>query len=149
MLAAARTRTLAAAATSGGRRAMVVRASAAPAGGVINPSIRKSEEKVVDVLPCAAAGGKVRARRRGHGSRTERLMRVWRLCVRGASALQTVRAANRPRRRRPRTTCTAPQVVVCRCWRSTKFPLCDGAHVAHNKATGDNVGPCLVEGPKQ
>jgi hypothetical protein len=59
---AARTRTLAAAATSGGRRAMVVRASAAAPAGAINPSIRKGEEKVVDVLPCAAAGGKVRAR---------------------------------------------------------------------------------------
>lgn len=33
-----------------------------------------------------------------------------------------------------------PQVAYCRCWRSATFPLCNGAHVAHNKATGDNVG---------
>jgi len=36
------------------------------------------------------------------------------------------------------------KIAFCRCWRSKKFPLCDGAHAAHNKATGDNVGPlCL------
>ncbi|KAI8794905.1 CDGSH iron-sulfur domain-containing protein 2 B [Biomphalaria glabrata] len=35
-------------------------------------------------------------------------------------------------------------IAFCRCWRSKKFPLCDGAHNAHNKKTGDNVGPmCL------
>ena len=28
---------------------------------------------------------------------------------------------------------------------SKQFPMCDGAHVAHNKATGDNVGPLIVE----
>ena len=28
----------------------------------------------------------------------------------------------------------------CRCWMSKTFPLCDGAHTAHNKAsTGDNL----------
>jgi hypothetical protein len=26
-----------------------------------------------------------------------------------------------------------PQAVFCRCWRSEKFPFCDGKHVAHNK----------------
>merc|ERR1712121_165745 len=36
------------------------------------------------------------------------------------------------------------KIAFCRCWRSKKFPLCDGAHAAHNKKTGDNVGPiCL------
>ncbi|KAL4423585.1 hypothetical protein ABPG77_004625 [Micractinium sp. CCAP 211/92] len=38
-----------------------------------------------------------------------------------------------------------PQAAYCRCWRSKKFPLCDGSHVAHNKDTGDNVGPLLVK----
>ncbi|CAM9819980.1 unnamed protein product [Ectocarpus fasciculatus] len=38
--------------------------------------------------------------------------------------------------------------VYCRCWKSGTFPLCDGAHVKHNEATGDNVGPLIVSGPK-
>lgn len=39
--------------------------------------------------------------------------------------------------------------VYCRCWQSGTFPLCDAAHVAHNKETGDNVGPLIVSGPKK
>lgn len=39
--------------------------------------------------------------------------------------------------------------VYCRCWQSGTFPLCDGAHVAHNKETGDNVGPLIVSAAKQ
>eukprot|EP01065_Artemidia_motanka_P007049 TRINITY_DN13465_c1_g1_i1.p3 TRINITY_DN13465_c1_g1~~TRINITY_DN13465_c1_g1_i1.p3 ORF type:complete len:109 (+),score=36.74 TRINITY_DN13465_c1_g1_i1:70-396(+) len=35
-------------------------------------------------------------------------------------------------------------VVLCRCWRSKKFPYCDGSHVQHNKETGDNVGPLIL-----
>lgn len=38
--------------------------------------------------------------------------------------------------------------VFCRCWQSGTFPLCDAAHVAHNKETGDNVGPLIVSAPK-
>jgi len=34
--------------------------------------------------------------------------------------------------------------VFCRCWKSGTFPLCDAAHVEHNKLTGDNVGPLIV-----
>ena len=34
--------------------------------------------------------------------------------------------------------------VYCRCWKSGTFPLCDAAHVEHNKETGDNVGPLIV-----
>jgi CDGSH-type Zn-finger protein len=33
---------------------------------------------------------------------------------------------------------------ACRCWRSKKFPMCDGSHAAYNKETGDNVGPLVV-----
>lgn len=32
------------------------------------------------------------------------------------------------------------QAVYCRCWKSGTFPMCNGAHNAHNKETGDNVG---------
>ncbi|KAG0553675.1 hypothetical protein M758_12G030200 [Ceratodon purpureus] len=38
-----------------------------------------------------------------------------------------------------------PLVAYCRCWRSETFPLCNGAHVKHNKETGDNVGPLLLK----
>jgi CDGSH-type Zn-finger protein len=35
-------------------------------------------------------------------------------------------------------------IAFCRCWRSKKFPLCDGSHNTFNKQMGDNVGPiCL------
>lgn len=35
--------------------------------------------------------------------------------------------------------------VFCRCWRSKKFPYCDGSHTKHNQVTGDNVGPLIVK----
>ncbi|XP_043725386.1 CDGSH iron-sulfur domain-containing protein NEET [Telopea speciosissima] len=41
-----------------------------------------------------------------------------------------------------------PLTAYCRCWRSGTFPLCDGSHVKHNKATGDNVGPLLLKKQK-
>jgi len=40
------------------------------------------------------------------------------------------------------------RAVLCRCWKSAKFPYCDGAHAAHNKATGDNLGPAIIAAPK-
>ena len=39
---------------------------------------------------------------------------------------------------------TSTKKVYCRCWQSNTFPLCDGAHMAHNKETGDNVGPLII-----
>lgn len=37
------------------------------------------------------------------------------------------------------------KAVFCRCWRSSKFPYCDGTHNQHNVACGDNVGPLIVK----
>ncbi|XP_062567493.1 CDGSH iron-sulfur domain-containing protein 2 homolog A-like [Saccostrea cucullata] len=37
------------------------------------------------------------------------------------------------------------KVTYCRCWRSKKFPLCDGSHNKHNEETGDNVGPLVLK----
>lgn len=71
----------------------VIRAESTPAA--INPSIRKSEEKVVDSVLVAEL--------------------------------------------------SKPITAYCRCWRSQTFPLCDGSHVKHNKANGDNVGPLVLK----
>ncbi|XP_013889223.1 CDGSH iron-sulfur domain-containing protein 1 [Austrofundulus limnaeus] len=37
------------------------------------------------------------------------------------------------------------KAVYCRCWKSKKFPFCDGAHTKHNEETGDNVGPLIIK----
>ncbi|XP_030621845.1 CDGSH iron-sulfur domain-containing protein 1 isoform X2 [Chanos chanos] len=37
------------------------------------------------------------------------------------------------------------KAVYCRCWRSKKFPYCDGSHSKHNEETGDNVGPLIIK----
>ncbi|KAG7465219.1 hypothetical protein MATL_G00174020 [Megalops atlanticus] len=37
------------------------------------------------------------------------------------------------------------KAVYCRCWRSKKFPYCDGSHTKHNEETGDNVGPLIIK----
>jgi len=38
----------------------------------------------------------------------------------------------------------AKELYVCRCWKSSKWPYCDGSHAKHNKETGDNLGPAVV-----
>ncbi|ESO02400.1 hypothetical protein HELRODRAFT_66424 [Helobdella robusta] len=40
---------------------------------------------------------------------------------------------------------TKEKVSYCRCWRSKKFPLCDGSHNAYNEETGDNTGPIVLK----
>ncbi|GMS86135.1 hypothetical protein PENTCL1PPCAC_8310 [Pristionchus entomophagus] len=35
--------------------------------------------------------------------------------------------------------------AFCRCWKSEKWPYCDGSHGKHNKETGDNLGPLIVK----
>jgi omega-amidase len=37
------------------------------------------------------------------------------------------------------------RTVLCRCWKSKKFPYCDGAHGEHNKSCGDNLGPAIIK----
>jgi CDGSH-type Zn-finger protein len=41
------------------------------------------------------------------------------------------------------------QLVLCRCWKSKKFPLCDGSHGDHNSSCGDNVGPIIIKNDKK
>jgi len=36
------------------------------------------------------------------------------------------------------------KISYCRCWKSSKFPLCDGTHNKHNDITKDNIGPLVV-----
>ncbi|KAF2894519.1 hypothetical protein ILUMI_11647 [Ignelater luminosus] len=36
------------------------------------------------------------------------------------------------------------KAAFCRCWRTKNWPYCDGSHGAHNRETGDNVGPLVV-----
>uniref|UniRef100_A0A0N5A7X4 ZnF_CDGSH domain-containing protein n=1 Tax=Syphacia muris TaxID=451379 RepID=A0A0N5A7X4_9BILA len=35
--------------------------------------------------------------------------------------------------------------AFCRCWKSKKFPLCDGSHNLFNEVAGDNVGPLVIK----
>jgi len=37
------------------------------------------------------------------------------------------------------------KLVMCRCWRSSSFPYCDGSHNKHNKENNDNVGPLIIK----
>lgn len=38
------------------------------------------------------------------------------------------------------------KVALCRCYKSAKFPYCDGSHVKHNEETGDNIAPVVLTG---
>ena len=40
---------------------------------------------------------------------------------------------------------TKGAVALCRCFASTKFPLCDGSHNKHNADNGDNAGPIVLK----
>ena len=36
------------------------------------------------------------------------------------------------------------RVALCRCWQSSRFPYCDGAHRQYNAEHGDRLGPVIV-----
>lgn len=107
--------------------ASVVRAEA---NQPINPVIRKEEAKVVDSVLVAELSKPLTAYCRWFESQWE-LRSVFSVFDDPMFLLFSI-------------------LLLCwwygyRCWRSGTFPLCDGSHVKHNKATGDNVGPLLVK----
>ncbi len=36
------------------------------------------------------------------------------------------------------------KLALCRCWKSRKFPLCDGSHRDIGQECGSPVGPVIV-----
>ena len=38
----------------------------------------------------------------------------------------------------------ADRIALCRCWKSKKFPDCDGSHKQYNIDNDDNTGPVIV-----
>ncbi|KAG6500243.1 hypothetical protein ZIOFF_040086 [Zingiber officinale] len=87
--------------------------------GGINPDVRKNEDKVVDSVVVAEL--------------TKPLTAYCRYAPPPYFSLPLSVASD------------LAEICLVRCWRSGTFPLCDGSHVKHNKATGDNVGPLLVK----
>ena len=51
---------------------------------------------------------------------------------------------NRPARLELNKNDIDKKIAFCRCWKSKKFPYCDGAHREHNEKCGDCVGPLVV-----
>ncbi|XP_017482550.1 PREDICTED: CDGSH iron-sulfur domain-containing protein 2 homolog [Rhagoletis zephyria] len=43
----------------------------------------------------------------------------------------------------------AEKAAFCRCWKTKNWPYCDGSHGEHNKRTGDNVGPVVLQKKQQ
>eukprot|EP00008_Paramoeba_atlantica_P008138 CAMPEP_0201475442 /NCGR_PEP_ID=MMETSP0151_2-20130828/870_1 /ASSEMBLY_ACC=CAM_ASM_000257 /TAXON_ID=200890 /ORGANISM="Paramoeba atlantica, Strain 621/1 / CCAP 1560/9" /LENGTH=137 /DNA_ID=CAMNT_0047855535 /DNA_START=53 /DNA_END=466 /DNA_ORIENTATION=- len=39
------------------------------------------------------------------------------------------------------------KVSICRCWESSTFPFCDGAHKRFNKEFGTELGPLVISRP--
>lgn len=39
----------------------------------------------------------------------------------------------------------ADKAAFCRCWKTKNWPYCDGSHGDHNKRSGDNVGPLVLQ----
>lgn len=67
----------------------------------------------------------------------------------GSSRINTLIDLESPKVVNQETLKAGEKKVYCRCWKSGTFPLCDAAHVKHNEATGDNVGPLIVSCAKE
>eukprot|EP00899_Mesostigma_viride_P004958 jgi/Mesvir1/14463/Mv05174-RA.1 len=80
-------------------------------------------------------------------ARPARQLRRASVCVRaeGAKINQSIQKDQEKVVTTAKTSEINGKAVYCRCWQSAKFPMCDGAHMKHNKATGDNIGPLIVQ----
>ena len=37
------------------------------------------------------------------------------------------------------------KIAICRCWKSKKFPYCDGSHNQYNEDNNDSLGPAIIK----